>query len=72
MTINEKKKEFDFNNLGNAQSLEYNRANSSVCLMNTDNPNEKIALVFGGLEEHEPLLSLDAVRIKYQKGEDGE
>ena len=29
-------------------------------------------MVFGGLEEHELLLSLDAVRIKYQKGEDGE
>lgn len=68
MTINDRKNLFDITFMANSQDMEFNRANSSVCMMKTDNPNEKIALIFGGVEEHEPLLSLDAVRIKYQKG----
>lgn len=49
---------------GVEQRLNYNRCEAAVSLMKTDTPNESIAIIFGGLEEHESILSLDAVRLK--------
>lgn len=72
MSINVHSNTFELVSTGTTQKMEYARLNAAVCLMDTDNANEKIALVFGGLEEHEPILSIDGVRIKYEKTQIGE